>query len=416
MFFMIGSEAEDAGTFEPLLPLHPFPAHVSSSTMKRILNFYIVREIVALFLLGIALFTMVLLMGRMIKLTDMVITHGVPLIDVGWMIICLMPSFLVYTIPMAFLLAVLLAFGRLSADNEITVMKANGISIARIMPPVLFCGLAASALGLYAGAVGVPWGNQSFANISFAMLQRNLTATIREKVFWDDIPGVVLYTEHYDEDRHTLSGVIIYDGRDRTRPLTIFAKKGVVGSGANDREIRLTLRNGSIHAKGGGKVQEYRLIDFGEYSMTISAPRGANSVNRNPSDMDNAELRRLIDNPAVKPQIALKMARELNSRFALPFASIVFAVLAVPLGLQNRRSAKSSGFAISIGVLLVYYILFSLMGTLAEKGTLPVGLALWLPNSIFLALGLSLLRMVSLERKIPFPTMAFFSRLFRKVP
>ncbi|NVN93421.1 MAG: LPS export ABC transporter permease LptF [Desulfuromonadales bacterium] len=382
--------------------------------MKRILSLYIVREIAALFVLGLVVFTLVLLMGRMIKLTDMVITHGVPLLDVGWMIIYLMPSFLVYTVPMAFLLAVLLSFGRLSADNEFTVMKACGISLVQIMPPVLLCGFVACAMGLFAGVVGVPWGNQSFSSKSFAVLRQNISATIREKVFWDDIPGVVLYTEHYDEERHTLSGVIIYDGRDSTRPLTIFAKNGVVGGGANEREIQLVLRNGSIHAK--GKEQEYRLINFGEYSMTISAPGSANSSNRSPLDMDNAELRRLIDNPATPRQVGLKMAKELHSRYALPFASIVFAILAVPLGLQNRRSAKSSGFAISIGVLLLYYILFSLMGTLAEKGTFSMALALWLPNAIFFVLGWLLLRMVSLERTIPVPSPELLLRLFRKVP
>jgi len=120
-------------------------------TMKRILSLYIIREITSLFLLGIAIFTLILLMGRLIKLTDMVISRGVPLGDVSRMIIYLMPSFLVFTIPMAFLLAVLLAFGRLSADNEITVLKAGGISLAQLMPPVLVCAVAASLLALAAG-------------------------------------------------------------------------------------------------------------------------------------------------------------------------------------------------------------------------------------------------------------------------
>jgi lipopolysaccharide export system permease protein len=389
-------------------------ATVTLAAMKRILSLYIIREISVLFVLGIAVFTLVLLMGRMIKLTDMVITRGVPLIDVCWMIIYLMPTFLVYTIPMAFLLAVLLTFGRLSADNEFTVMRACGISLVQIMPPVLLCGLVACLFGLYAGVVGVPWGNQSFARMSISVLQQNISATIREKVFWDDIPGVVLYTEHYDEERQVLSGVIIYDGRDTAQPLTIFAKDGVVGGGANAREIRLALRNGSIHAK--GKESGYRLINFGDYTMTISAPGTSNSVSRSPWDMDNAELRRFIDNPATPVQFSLKMAKELHSRYALPFATLVFAVLAVPLGLQNRRSAKSSGFAVSIGVLLLYYILFSLMGAIAEKGTIPTGLALWLPNLIFLALGCSLLRMVSLERTIPLPSVEVLLRLFRKAP
>jgi len=380
--------------------------------MKRILGFYIIREIVFLFLLSIGVFTMVLLMGRMIKLTDLVITHGVPLVEVGLMVIYLMPSFLIYTIPMAFLLAVLLSFSRLSADNEIVVMKASGISLMQIMPPVLLCGLVVSTVGLYVGTVGVPWGNQLFSNIGFTILKKNISSTIREKIFWDDIPGVVLYTDHYDEVRHTLSGVVIYDGRDNSRPLTIFAGKGIVGGGANPREIQLALRDGSIHAR--GKDHEYRFVNFNEYCMTISAPETVNNANRNPRDMDNSELRRLINDPATPRQLKLKMGTELYTRYALPFASLVFAVLAVPLGLQNRRSAKSYGFAISLGVLLIYYMLLSTMSSLAEREVLPAVVALWIPNTILFVLGWVLLRMASLERRIPFPSPDLFLRLFRK--
>src|ERR1039457_1921169 len=257
--------------------------------MKRILSSYIIREIAALFLLGITVFTLILLMGRLIKLTDMVISRGVPLADVARMIIYLMPSFLVFTIPMAFLLAVLLAFGRLSADNEITVMKAGGISLVQIMPPVLFCGFVAAMLALSAGVYGSPWGNSAFKSLSFAMLKQNMSVTIREKVFWDDIPGIVLYTERYDEARHTLSGVIIYDGRDAVRPLTIFASKGLIGGGPNPRDMRIALSNGSIHSA--GINSEYRLINFGEYTMTITAPDATNGIGRSEQDLGIAELR-----------------------------------------------------------------------------------------------------------------------------
>ena len=145
--------------------------------MKRILSLYIIREIAALFLLGIMVFTLILLMGRLIKLTDLVISRGVPLADVSRMILYLMPSFLVFTIPMAFLLAVLLAFGRLSADNEITVMKAGGISLMQLMPPVVFCGVCAAMLTLAASTVGVPWGNSAFKGLSFSVLKQNVAVT-----------------------------------------------------------------------------------------------------------------------------------------------------------------------------------------------------------------------------------------------
>lgn len=380
--------------------------------MKRIINFYIIREISSLFMLGIVVFTLVLLMGRMIKLTEMVVSRGIPLLDVCWMIIYLMPSFLIYTIPMAFLLAVLLTFGRLSSDNEFTVMKACGISLVQIMPPVLLCGLIVSALGLYASTVGVPWGNQAFSRMGFAVLQKNVSETIREKVFWDDIPGIVLYTDHYDEARHALSGVLIYDGRDRNRPLTIFAASGVVGGSADPREIRLELRNGSIHVM--GKEQEYRLINYGSYIMTIHAPGAENNASQKPWDMQNSELRRLINDPATSRQNVYKMSTELHTRYALPFASLAFAVLAVPLGLQNRRSAKAFGFSISIGVLLLYYIVLSLMSTLAEKGTLPALPALWLPNLVFLAAGWWLLKIVSRERNPFQPLVDTLRRFFHR--
>lgn len=376
--------------------------------MKRILSLYIVREIASLFLLGIMVFTLILLMGRLIKLTDLVISRGVPLTDVSRMIMYLMPSFLVFTIPMAFLLAVLLAFGRLSADNEITVMKAGGISLMQLMPPVVFCGLCAALLTLAASTVGVPWGNNAFKSLSFSVLKQNVTATIREKVFWDDIPDIVMYTEHYDEEHHTLKGVIIHDGRDQSRPLTIFAANGVIGGGPNRNDIRLLLTDGSIHAR--GTAEEYRLVHFGEYTMTIGGPGQGTGLGRNELDMTVNELRRQIDNPATTKAVRLKTQSELHSRFAFPFASLVFAVVAVPLGMQNRRSGKSAGFSTSIGILLAYYVVQSLLRTLAEKGTLPPVLALWLPNMIFLGLGWYLLRMASQERSIRFSLPSALSR------
>jgi len=366
--------------------------------MKRILSLYIIREILSLFMLSIAVFTLILLLGRLIKLTDLVISRGVPLSEIGRMILYLMPSFLVFTIPMAFLLAVLLAFGRLSADNEITVLKAGGISLVQLIPPVLICGLFAASLTLAASILGVPWGNSAFKRLSLDVLKQNGAVSIREKIFWDDIPGIVLYTDHYDEEQHVLKGVIIHDGRDQRRPMTIFASDGKIGITPNRHDICLVLNNGSIHAA--GKQDEYRLVNFGEYIMTVGGADKGSAIGRNEPDLEIGELRRLIGNPATTPTARLKLQAELHSRFAFPFASIVFAVLAIPLGLQNRRSGKSAGFSTSIAVLLAYYLMLSLLRTLAERGSIPPALALWLPNIIFLSVGWQLLRMASLERSI----------------
>ncbi|MBI2353508.1 MAG: LPS export ABC transporter permease LptF [Deltaproteobacteria bacterium] len=379
--------------------------------MKRILSLYIIREITSLFILSIAVFTLILLLGRLIKLTELVLARGVPLAEIGRMIAYLLPSFLVFTIPMAFLLAVLLAFGRLSADNEITVMKAGGISLAQLMPPVLLCGLVAAALTFAAGTIGIPWGNSAFKRLSFEVLKQNVSLTIREKVFWDDIPGIVLYTEHYDEEHNSIKGVIIHDERDKRRPLTIFAADGLIGCAPNLRDICLVLHNGSVHAA--GKGGDYRLVNFGEYVMTVGGTDKGAAIGRNELDMGIGELLHHIGSPATAAATRFKMRAELHGRFAFPFASLVFAVVAVPLGMQNRRSGKSGGFSISIAVLLAYYMLLSLMRTLAEKGSIPPALAMWLPNMIFLALGWFMLRMSSLELGFRIPALGTLLRTRR---
>ena len=350
-------------------------------------------------------------MGRLIKLTELGVSRGVPLLDVGRMILYLMPSFLVFTIPMAFLLAVLLAFGRFSSDNEITVLKTSGISLVQMLSPVLVCALLATLLALAASTIGVPWGNRAFKNLSIQVLKQNAAATIREKVFWDEIPGIVLYTDSFDEKQNRLRGIVIHDGRNAERPMTIFAREGAIEGGSLHSSLRVMLNNGTIHAA--GARGEYRLIHFEEYIMTVGHQGGSDDSSRNELDMRISELLLQVSSPSVTVQNRLKMLAELHSRFAFPCASLVFVFIAVPLGIQNRRSGKSAGFTASIGLLLTYYVLMSIARTLAEKGALPAVVALWLPNLIFCLFGWMLLRMASLERSFPFPTRDSIRNLLR---
>lgn len=375
---------------------------------NRIINLYIFREIASYFLLGITVFTMLLLMGRLIKLTEMVISSALPLSDVIWMILYLMPSFLVFTVPMAFLLSVLLAFGRLSADNEITVLKSGGISLLQLMPPVIVAAVCATLIGLAASVFAAPFGNRAFGQLTKSALTRNISATMQEKVFWDTIPGIVMYTDHYDDKQQNLVGVLIFDGRDQSRPLTIFAESGVVQSGAGGRGITLSLNRGTIHSS--SQNSEYRLVNFGQYRMNIATERQESKANFSLLDISTSQL---ISATALKstPEILrLKLNAELHGRFSLPFASLVFALVAVPLGIQNRRSGKSAGFAISIGLLLCYYILLSLLRSLIEKGTLNPFIGSWLPNIIFAVIGMYLLCMASNERSTGFDVI---TRLFK---
>ena len=370
-----------------------------------IINRYLMREITGIFALGLTIFTLVLLMGRMVKLMEMVVANGVPLAEVLRLIILLLPSFLVLTIPMAFLLAVLLAFGRLSSDNEITVLKASGLSLGALLPPVLLTASAAALLTLFISVVAVPWGNTGFKQMTMDVARKYAASAIRKRIFRDDLPGIVLYVDQYDEARRTMQRVMIQDSRDAERPLTIFAKSGLISSDDGTGVLRILLKNGSIHTQ---QKDDYRLISFGEYLLTAESGRSTPLV-RTEMDLGIGELRSGIASSKVTPQVRLKMATELHSRFAFPFATFVFAILALPLGLSNRRSGKGAGFTISILILLVYYVLLSFLRTLAEKGGISPVLAVWLPNMIFLTVGLLLLRLASQEMTLT----SVVGRLFR---
>lgn len=370
-----------------------------------IINRYLMREITGIFVLGLTIFTLVLLMGRMVKLMEMVVANGVPLAEVLRLIVLLLPSFLVLTIPMAFLLAVLLAFGRLSSDNEITVLKASGLSLGALLPPVLLTASAAALLTLFISVFGVPWGNTGFKQMTMDVARKYAASAIRERIFRDDLPGIVLYVDQYDEARRTMQRVMIQDSRDQERPLTIFAQSGLISSDDSTGVLRILLKNGTIHTQ---RKDDYRLISFGEYLLTAESGRSTPLV-RTEMDLGIGELRNAIASSKLPPQTRLKMATELHSRFAFPFATFVFAILALPLGLSNRRSGKGSGFTISILILLVYYVLLSFLRTLAEKGGISPVLAVWLPNLIFLSIGLLLLRLASQEMTIR----STLGRLFR---
>jgi len=361
-----------------------------------IINRYLIREIVGIFVLSLSIFTVVLLRGRMVKLMEMVVSNGVPLLEVIRLIILLLPSFLVLTIPMAFLLAVLLAFGRLSSDNEITVLKASGLSLTALLPPVLLTAAAAALLTLFVSVVAVPWGNSGFKQMTMEVARKYAASAIRERIFRDDLPGIVLYVDQYDEARHAMQRVMIQDSRNPERPLTIFAKSGLISTDDTQGVLRILLKNGSIHTM---QKNDYRLVSFGEYLLTTELGRSTPLV-RTEIDMGITELYRSMASSKLQPQARLKMATELQSRFAFPAATFVFAILALPLGLSNRRSGKGAGFTLSILILMIYYVMLSFLRTFAEKGGIPPAVAVWLPNLIFLTIGLLLLRLASQEQTI----------------
>lgn len=397
---LFGKGKKEAGSctiFEPRAALYIPPRLMyHGRVMKKTLYLYLIKEITAPFLLGMGVFTLVLLMGKLLRLAEMVIAKGVPLGDILRLVLSMLPSFCLVTIPMAFLLAVLLAFGRLSADSEVTAMKACGVSLYGMLPPVLAFAVAAYLATMFVTLFALPWGNVSFKRLMYDIVETRATLNIKERVFNDEFRGVVMYVDRFDRQERRLSGVLVQDERNADEPSTIFAKSGIIATDPERKVIRLRLQDGDIH-RAIGKTG-YRLVEFAAYDLALDLSRASAGVKRSEGEMTLAELRERIthsEEGVGKRTLLL----EFHKRFSLPFACFVFALVGVPLGVQNRRSGKGSGFSLAIAILLLFYILLSAGENLGEKGILPAAVAIWLPNLLFLLMGVRLFANAAAEKR-----------------
>ncbi|MEA5112456.1 MAG: LPS export ABC transporter permease LptF [Geobacteraceae bacterium] len=367
--------------------------------MKKTLHLYIFKEIIVPFLLGFAVFTFVLLMGRLINLAELVIAKGVPLGDVLRLLSYMLPSFSFISVPMSCLLAVLLAFGRLSADSEVTAMKAGGISLYGLLPPVIVFAtltyLITTAVTVYA----LPWGNTSFKSLLYNVINLRVNVSLKDGVFNDDFPGLVIYVAKYNQETHLVSGVLIYDERKQEEPATIFARNGLIMTDPGRKSLRLRLLDGGVHRNRGNSG--YQLMKFASYDLSINFNQASQiTPSINETDMSFRELREGMKSKGADARTLRELAIEFHRRLAFPFACFVFACIGIPLGLQNRRSGKSTGFSLCIVLLLVYYIFLSAGKTLGQKGTIPPALSMWLPNLVFIAIGIYLFKKTANEERI----------------
>jgi len=366
---------------------------------------YFLREVVTPFLFGIGVFTFILLTARMLKLVELVVNRGVPLVQIGKLFAYILPAFLEVTVPMALLLAVLLSFGRLSADSEIIALKTSGISLYQMIVPVLVFTGVVYGLSLFVAAYGRPWGNAGLKASLYEIAKTRASAGLRERVFNDDFAGLVIYVEDVRPPGDRLSGILIADSRDPEQRNTVTAKRGFLVGNEDTHAVTLRLLDGNIHTFVPGE-SSYQKTDFTVYDVTLDLAVALAKFSRrekDPQEMTIGELRRAIAAKAAVGEAANTERIELHRKFSVPFACLVFGLVAVPLGLQPARAVRSRGFSVSLALIFLYYLLLTAGEAMAEKGTLPPVVALWMPNAVFAALGLALFASAARETPWDWP-------------
>lgn len=360
--------------------------------MRKTTYFYILKEVLPIFFIGLMTFTIILLMDKILKLIELIVTRGVSISQILKLLLFISPSFLIFTIPMAVLLGTLLSFGRLSGDSEIIAFKASGMSLYQLFLPIGVLSIFGCLLTTYLVFYGLPWGNRGFMSTLYVIAQSKADIEIKERVFNDAFDGIVVYVDKVPIHGKKIEGILIYDERDPAKIGTIFAKEGFLMSNPKSQEIILRLFNGDIHRfEPRGNV--YQKVRFDAYDLRLELTKAFTAIGKKLKDKEMSidEIKEKMKKMEGNGEDTTSLKVELHKRFAFPFACIVFGLIGVPLGIQPRRSGRSYGFVFSILIILSYYISLTASEILAVRHTVPTFLAGWAPNFLFGGLGVYLL-------------------------
>jgi len=352
-----------------------------------IIDRYVAREVLAPFAVGVGLLTFALVTGRLLKLSDMVVNHGVSLGEVMRIIGYVMPAFLELTFPMAVLLGVLLGFGRMSSDQEMIAARACGVSLYRLAIPVLGVALIVYAISSYFAFSLRPWANSNLRQKLYELSQTRTSAGLKEKIFNSNFPGLVVYIDQMSDVDSSLHGVLISDARDPHQQNTIIAKHGVLLPDPHSSAITLRLYDGSVFGVE-SSTDATHVTSFKIYDLSVSPESAFGVDDQDPGEMTYPQLRAAIAAAVAKGKRDYDAETELAGKFTVPFATMLFALLGVSLGLKPARGGHSERFGVSVALFFLYYSLMRVGETLAQRGKLNALVAMSIPDIVFMVLAL----------------------------
>lgn len=381
--------------------------------MKRIIPLYIIREMLPPFFISLFIFTFISLMASILELTELVVIRGVKPLTIINLLGLSLPFFLSLTLPISTLLAVLLTFLRLSGDNEITVLKSAGVGLYKILPPVILFGLWGYMVTSYLSLELVPTTRYSFRNGLLEMAKARADLAIKEQVFNSSFEEMLIFVNRIPIDSDMMEGIFIQDRRDAELQSTIVASRGRVATDPDQRVLIFQLFDGLIdRVNPEDKISD--TVSFRRYELKLHLKgEGAGGlVKRNQAEMSMEELWQTAETLRQKgasdyPQYLL----EAHQRLSLPLSCLVFAIIAVPLGVQFRGRGRNWGISAALVIMLAYHVMLLAVRSMGESAQDPPTWGIWAPNFVIGGIGLYLLHRAN--KDAPIGIGHFFSGLNR---
>jgi lipopolysaccharide export system permease protein len=358
----------------------------------KILDRYILSALGVATAMGVALLSLVLVLGNVFKeMLDLLINHNVPLQTVLAFVAFVLPFSMTFTIPWGFLTAVLLVFGRLSADNEVIALRANGVSFQRILAPVIAIALLLVGICFWINIDMAPRAQYSMLSSLFKIATSNPASMFQADEVVDQFPDRRVYVGARDGD--LLKNLIVFEIDDHGVPSkVVFAKTGTLTP--DNEKHRLLLRVKDAHFEQRDHLQPEN-VDLIRQGITMKEGVFPMSIQklldqkRRGKPLSSHTLQELLAEIA-KPDCPRRLAYEVevSKRFSLSLAALSFALIAVPLGITAHRKETSVGFALSLVIAFGYFFFIIVADTFHENARAMPVLLVWLPNILFTALGI----------------------------
>ncbi len=381
---------------------------------------YAFWEILAPTAVAFAIYTGFMLIRGLVQFSDLLVQSRQPLLDAVRVLAFSAPHIVVLTLPIAFLLGILVGVGRLSQDSELVALRAAGVDLLSLFRPIsVLAAVLALATGLVMTWV-VPRTNRILYGMKLQLSTFVIAQRIQPGVFSPELAGRRVYVERASTDRKTLEGLIVVDSsnpEDGER-ITI-ARRGALELEETEGRLWLRLEDAITHHT----TSDARGYDRASYRtqrvlLDDTNPRERFAKTRPDKQLREMTLSELVARARTTPNETLARLSwvEVHKKFSFPAACLVFGLVGLPLGVVNRRGGRAAGFAVSTAIVLGYYVLYASGEARVLKGTMSPWLAMWLPNFLLLALGAWGVSRVRRDRtvfegQLPRPLAEFAARL-----
>ncbi len=382
-----------AGTPERSVPAEFM---LTCATEMKLIDRFISRELLVNIAFAIVVLSLVLVVGNIFrKLLPLLVNHDVPMEYLITFIAYVLPFSLIFTIPWGLLTAILLVFGRLSADNELIALRSNGVSITRICISLAGIALVCTGICLWLNVQAAPAAQERLRSTIFDLATRNPMALFGSDQVIDQFPGRRIYVGKKEGNK--LENITVFEMNQNALPVKVtYARTGMLEADLANKQILMHLYQARYQERDPKDPFNLRKIKDGinmvEGTLPISLEELYEKEKKRPS-RSALSIEQLLEQLKSENQHERSASRtEINKRFSFPFACIAFAIIGVPLGVTAHRRETSIGFAMGLIVAITYFLFVIIGDTLRDNPHVHPELLVWFPNVLFIVLGAFLFR------------------------